>query len=60
MRFGNFSNRDYRIALDTETQLFWASEKRDPNIKASGVTITEALNKLNEKTNGQVLTQYAN
>ncbi|GAB5052012.1 hypothetical protein [Pediococcus ethanolidurans] len=59
MRFGNFSNRSYRIALDTKTQLFWASDKHDSNIKASGVTITEALNKLNEKTDGQVL-RYAN
>lgn len=60
MRFGNFNNQDYRIALDTKTQLFWASDKNDPSIKASGVTITEALNKLYEKTNGQVHQQYAN
>ncbi|MFD0896975.1 hypothetical protein [Loigolactobacillus binensis] len=46
MKFGNFSNSWYRISLDTDKQIFYATSKQHPEQVASGVTIDEAVRKL--------------
>ncbi|ATO44304.1 hypothetical protein MK904_03485 [Loigolactobacillus coryniformis] len=46
MKFGNFSDSWYRISLDTDQQIFYATSKQHPEQVASGVTIDEAVRKL--------------
>ncbi|KRK32551.1 hypothetical protein [Loigolactobacillus bifermentans] len=46
MQFGNFSNSWYRISLDTDAQIFYATSKEHPEQVASGITIDEAVHNL--------------
>ncbi|MFC6170533.1 hypothetical protein [Loigolactobacillus jiayinensis] len=46
MKFGNFSNSWYRISLDTDQQIFYATSKQHPEQVANGITIDEAVRKL--------------
>lgn len=46
MTFGNFSNSWYRISLDTQQQIFYATSKEHPEQIASGITIDEAVRNL--------------
>ncbi|WP_125982212.1 hypothetical protein [Loigolactobacillus iwatensis] len=50
MKFGNFSNSWYRISLDTEQQIFYATSKQHPEQIASGITIDDAVRKLTVQT----------
>lgn len=46
MQFGNFSSSWYRISLDTDKQIFYATAKQNPEKVTSGITIDEAVRKL--------------
>ena len=46
MQFKKYSTAWYSIALDTEKQVFIANDKAQPEFQATGVTIEEAIQKL--------------
>jgi hypothetical protein len=46
MQFKKYSTEWYSVALDTENQIFIASDKAQPELEATGITIEEAVNNL--------------
>lgn len=39
----------YRVQLNTDSQLFTVLDKKNPSVSANGKTISEAVNKLQNK-----------
>lgn len=46
MAFGEFNHTWYRISLDTQNQVFFATSKANPQEMASGITVEEAVHNL--------------